>query len=216
MNRRIRDPIGLRRDLSPVRRAAEAAAAKGSAVPVDGALLAELFRGYDDGGTLRRSIEALDGTPLARELGDKQSVLIVMERDGRFVAVRQRKREGRLELPGGKLRANEPPMNAAKREALEETGVHLIADLTLHEVGAVLVPLAGNLWRMRVYAGKVGPHTTPRGSDEGEACWATREEIIAHDVFGRTYMRVFALYARWQASETERQRERDLFGKNLA
>lgn len=199
-----------------MRRAAEAAAAAGRAVQVDGVMLAELLRGYDDGTTLRRAVEALDGSPVAYQIGDRESVMVVMEREGRFVAVRQTKRGGRLELPGGKLRANELPKNAAKREVLEETGVSLIPDYTLHEVGAVLAPLAGHVWRTRVYAGKVTGHTTLRGSDEGEACWATAEELTQHDTFGRSYERVLRLYAGWKEREGVRERERDAFGKNPA
>ena len=75
-----------------------------------------------------------------------------------LVAVVQRRRDNAWVLPKGKLKPNETPIAAAKREAMEETG----ADVRVHEFLGVISYLGGNgpkivhFWRMRALGGAAG------------------------------------------------------------
>ena len=53
------------------------------------------------------------------------SCAVVIPRDGRFAALRSAKRGGRVEIPGGKVEPGELPVDAARREVLEEVGLHV-------------------------------------------------------------------------------------------
>ena len=75
-----------------------------------------------------------------------------------LVAIVQRRRDNAWVLPKGKLKSNEKPIAAAKREATEETG----CDVRVHEFLGVISNLGGNapkithFWRMQAIDGSVG------------------------------------------------------------
>ena len=68
-----------------------------------------------------------------------------------LVAIVQRRRDNAWVLPKGKLKANEKPIAAARREAMEETG----ADVRVHEFLGVISYIGGSgpkiahFWRMQ-------------------------------------------------------------------
>jgi 8-oxo-dGTP diphosphatase len=68
-----------------------------------------------------------------------------------LIAVVQRRRDDAWVLPKGKLKANEKPIAAAKREAIEETG----CDVRVHEFLGLISYVGGNgpkiahFWRMQ-------------------------------------------------------------------
>jgi 8-oxo-dGTP diphosphatase len=74
------------------------------------------------------------------------------------VAIVQRRRDNAWVLPKGKLKPNEKPIAAAKREATEETG----CDVRVHEFLGVISNLGGNapkithFWRMQAIDGSAG------------------------------------------------------------
>src|SRR5262249_48744142 len=77
---------------------------------------------------------------------------IVVRHGGKpLVAVVQRRRDNAWVLPKGKLKANEKPIAAARREAMEETGV----DVRVHEFLGVISYIGGSgpkiahFWRMQ-------------------------------------------------------------------
>jgi 8-oxo-dGTP diphosphatase len=77
---------------------------------------------------------------------------IVIRNGGRpLIAVVQRRRDGAWVLPKGKLKPNEKPIAAARREATEETG----CDVRVHEFLGVISYLGGSgpkiahFWRMQ-------------------------------------------------------------------
>jgi 8-oxo-dGTP diphosphatase len=77
---------------------------------------------------------------------------IVVRHGGKpLVAIVQRRRDNAWVLPKGKLKANEKPIAAARREAMEETG----ADVRVHEFLGVISYIGGNgpkiahFWRMQ-------------------------------------------------------------------
>jgi 8-oxo-dGTP diphosphatase len=87
---------------------------------------------------------------------------IVIRQGGKpLIAVVQRRRDNAWVLPKGKLKPNEEPIAAAKREATEETG----CDVRVHEFLGVISYVGGNgpkivhFWRMQAIDGPVGKLT---------------------------------------------------------
>jgi 8-oxo-dGTP diphosphatase len=83
---------------------------------------------------------------------------IVVRHDVRpLVAIVQRRRDNAWVLPKGKLKANEKPIAAAKREAMEETGV----EVRVHEFLGLISYIGGNgpkiahFWRMQAVGNMV-------------------------------------------------------------
>jgi 8-oxo-dGTP diphosphatase len=77
---------------------------------------------------------------------------IVVRHGGKpLVAIVQRRRDNAWVLPKGKLKANEKPIAAARREAMEETG----ADVRVHDFLGVISYIGGSgpkiahFWRMQ-------------------------------------------------------------------
>jgi 8-oxo-dGTP diphosphatase len=84
---------------------------------------------------------------------------IVIRNGGKpLVAIVQRRRDNAWVLPKGKLKPNEKPIAAARREATEETG----ADVRVHEFLGVISYLGGSgpkiahFWRMQAIGGPAG------------------------------------------------------------
>jgi 8-oxo-dGTP pyrophosphatase MutT (NUDIX family) len=97
------------------------------------------------------------------------AVLLVPLNDGRFAAVRSKKRGGLIGFPGGKIDPGETPEQAAERELDEETGLAAGRLMYLgaredgeHVVAVFLAPA----WK-----------GTLRSSSEGKAYWATEEDL---------------------------------------
>jgi 8-oxo-dGTP diphosphatase len=84
---------------------------------------------------------------------------IVIRNGGKpLVAIVQRRRDNAWVLPKGKLKPNEKPIAAARREATEETG----ADVRVHEFLGVISYVGGSgpkiahFWRMQAIGGAPG------------------------------------------------------------
>lgn len=124
--------------------------------------------------------------------GARPSVAVLAPRGDRFAAICQRKRAGRVELPGGKVEEGEDAETAALREASEELGVPVVGPLVrlgqfLHVVGDVL-------WHCTAFVANVDG-IEPVGGDEGPAVWATRAELMSGS-FGGVVSRIFDAYDR--------------------
>jgi 8-oxo-dGTP diphosphatase len=83
---------------------------------------------------------------------------IVVRHGGKpLVAIVQRRRDNAWVLPKGKLKANEKPIAAARREAMEETGV----EVRVHEFLGVISYIGGSgpkiahFWRMQAVGSAV-------------------------------------------------------------
>lgn len=145
----------MERENATLRRVAEAARAVARA-PYPGAILAGLE-------AMGFALRDLDGeVPL--------SCAVVIPRDGRFAALRQVKRAGRIEVPGGKVAQGEHPEAAARREVYEEVGLHVTHLVPLH-VGS-----DGGGYRAHVFLAQAIGEL--RSSPEGEALWATADELL--------------------------------------
>ncbi len=108
----------------------------------------------------------------------RRSVVVLIPCGDRFAAIRSRKHGGAVELPGGKVELGESDAEAARREVFEEVGPVLRHDAPLAPLGVFEHTFGGVAWECAAFLG-VDSGAPLRGSDEGEATWATREELLA-------------------------------------
>ncbi len=79
---------------------------------------------------------------------------------------------------GGKVNQDENPYEAAKREALEETGLS-VRDLRLEAVLLDIKPVLDEPYNWLVYHFSGEPDSgSMHETDEGELVWLTREELL--------------------------------------
>ena len=133
----------------------------------------------------KMSTELLDLRRRAR-----RSAIVLVPRDDTFAAIRSAKRNGNVEFPGGKLNAGENPYDGALREGEEELGVSL--RVRSEPIGEFLHVHEGSLWNCTVYTAELRD-AQPIGSSEGEACWATREQLCAGS-YGDVVVRILEAY----------------------
>lgn len=110
------------------------------------------------------------------------TVAAVVERDGKFLLVRERAESGELvyNQPAGHLEENESLLQAVERETLEETGWHITPRAIL---GLRLYTAPGNgvSYLRCCFIADPLSHDPERTLDEGieEAVWLSEEEILA-------------------------------------
>jgi ADP-ribose pyrophosphatase YjhB (NUDIX family) len=113
---------------------------------------------------------------LAGNLPPLGCVTVIVEQDGRFLLIRRPK--GKLSFPSGFMRWREMPVEAAKRECKEETGLELQIDPNdLISCYAHISHYIDSMSTLTlVYTGRVIGGTL-RGSIEGQACWLDEEDM---------------------------------------
>lgn len=111
------------------------------------------------------------------------TVAVVVEREGRFLLVEEEAEAARIvyNQPAGHVEKGETLVNAARREALEETGweVHITALLGLYVYPS---PHDPDITYYRVcFVAEAVTHHPERALDEGitRAVWLTPEELTA-------------------------------------
>jgi len=128
--------------------------------------------------------------PLPPSPGDARfrpsvTVAAVIEEGGRFLLVEEHTPEGlRLNNPAGHLEQGESPLEAVRREALEETGRPFEP---LHLLGVYLARFrreatGEDITYVRLaYGGRAGPPEPGRALDEGivRTLWMSPEEVRA-------------------------------------
>lgn len=105
-----------------------------------------------------------------------RSVCVVIPRDSKYACIRQVKRGGRVEFPGGKVNPGEKIRAAAKREVLEEVGVHV---KNLKPLYTVVQNIGGKSFLCTIFVGTIPDHQELVSSPEGEAFWGTKEEALS-------------------------------------
>lgn len=95
---------------------------------------------------------------------------VIVERDGRFAAMRDRDRLFQVSFPGGKIDLGETPPEAAVREAWEETGIEVraVRSLGIRRANTMVCECFVAL----EWSGELRP------SEEGPVEWATREDLL--------------------------------------
>ncbi len=110
------------------------------------------------------------------------TVATVIERDGRFLLVEERDERGRLvyNQPAGHLEQGESLIEAAVREALEETGWHIAVD-GLVNVALYEAPSNGVTYYRTTFFGRALNHEPERPLDDGieRAVWLDADQIAA-------------------------------------
>jgi len=120
----------------------------------------------------------------------RRSVAVVIPRaDGRYAVIRSAKHGGAIELPGGKIDPGESDVEAARRETFEEVGHALVHGAPLLRLGTFEHVFAGAQWSASAFLGAYSGAPL-RSSAEGEATWATRDEILA-GTYGAVVARIF-------------------------
>ena len=130
-------------------------------------------------------------------LGGKPSVrsvcLLIENADGLLAGLRSSKHEGRPELPGGKLEADETWEDAAKREGLEELGIP-ITNLRVVCRFPVGIPNGDAHDCVAFAAELLEPSKGLGAGNEGPTAWLTRKEILDHGTYRHTAPKLFAAY----------------------
>lgn len=104
-----------------------------------------------------------------------RSVCVVIRRNGLYSALRNTKRN-QIEFSGGKLDPGETLREAAAREALEELSVHVTKLIPLYTVPQ---HVGGKDYLCTLYEAFIPDHEDIKGGREGEAFWATRDQVIS-------------------------------------
>jgi 8-oxo-dGTP pyrophosphatase MutT (NUDIX family) len=115
-------------------------------------------------------------TPLDRPA---VTVAAIVERDGRFLVVRERTDGGvRINQPAGHLERGESPAEGAARETLEEAAWH-IEPYALVGIYRWEAPDTGATFVRFAYAARPLRHEPDRALDDGiiDSLWLTYEEL---------------------------------------
>ena len=124
-------------------------------------------------------------TGLGARFQPSVTVAAIIEEAGRFLLVEEHTPEGlRLNNPAGHLERGESPLEAVRREALEETARHFEPQ---HLLGVYLArlrrePGGQDVTYVRLaYSGRAGPPLPGRALDEGivRTLWMSPEEVRA-------------------------------------
>ncbi len=140
------------------------------------------------------SADALPTAPPRSRWKPSVTVAAVIEQEGRYLLVEEHTAEGlRLNNPAGHLELAESPLEAVRREVLEETrcafepeaivGIYM-ARFTREGAGE-------DVTYLRItYSGRVGPEEPSRSLDDGivRTLWLTHEELVAQQARPRSEM----------------------------
>ena len=111
-------------------------------------------------------------------------VLVYIEKDKQILMIHRQKRDehqGFWLAPGGKIEANEPPHEAARREVIEETGLELT---NLHLQGLLSFPDLGDSpfgdeWHVFVFYSNSFQGALREDCPEGTLAWISTKELMS-------------------------------------
>lgn len=158
---------------------------------LDTSLWLEHWEPLGDGVRIRVRAEYRDDLAAERSTWMvRSSAAVLIERNGEFCVVFERKHGGEPCLPGGKSKPGESAVATARREGREELGVKV----TVYDqrLGIVEHTHGGRLWWCTFFVGHLFDGE-PKGGDAGDCGWATRERILANP-YSDAMKQAFALY----------------------
>lgn len=109
---------------------------------------------------------------------NRTSRVVVRRKDGKILVVVDPNDSFKISLPGGRFEPGETPLDAARRELWEETG--LIPDDMLHVRSDVFDDREINLFLCKNPIGKL------RGSSEGDVAWVDPSQLFSSE-YGEYY-----------------------------
>ncbi len=104
-----------------------------------------------------------------------RAACVVIQRDGKYSAIRHAKRH-QVEFAGGKRDPGETIEECAVREGREELGVEVFNLRPLFTIP--LIHNDGRHYVCTVFHADIWPDAELKSSTEGEAFWATQEELL--------------------------------------
>lgn len=158
---------------------------------LDTSLWLERWEPLDDGVRIRVRKEYHDDLVAERSTWmARRSAAVLIERDGEFCVVFERKHGGQPGAPGGKSKPGERAVATARREGREELGVKV----TVYDqpLGIVEHEHGGRRWWCTFFVGHLFDGE-PKGGDAGGCGWATRERILSNP-YGAAMQQAFAMY----------------------
>jgi 8-oxo-dGTP diphosphatase len=105
--------------------------------------------------------------------------VVILDDDGRVLLVRRERdpERGRWSIPGGRVEPGETLVEAAAREAFEETGLQVAIGA---ELWSLTVPVGdGRVYEVHDFAATVVSGRLTPGDDAGDARWVRPDELTA-------------------------------------
>jgi phosphatase NudJ len=119
------------------------------------------------------------------------ALVVVRRADGAFLLVHERKHGQLWYLPAGRVEPLEPLADAARREALEETGVPVILEGVLR---VEHTPRPGGARVRVIYLARPADDTPPKSepdSESLEAAWVSLDRLSEYSLRGPEVERLF-------------------------
>ena len=119
-------------------------------------------------------------------------VLVVVQKDDKFLLVHERKHEQKWYLPAGRIEPRETFIQAAYRETMEETGVPIKIEGIL---GIQHTPILDGTARVRfILLARPEDDTPPKSEPDDDslgAAWMTLEEMKEVELRGQEVLQIF-------------------------
>jgi len=106
----------------------------------------------------------------------RKAAVILVIKDGMILGVSRRNSANKFGLPGGKLETNEEPIDAAKRECLEEAGITVHDAVFIYRRDEEPETPGGEVFHTYCFYA-LDWDGEPRPSEEGDVKWVSAAEL---------------------------------------